>query len=537
MENFNQPPPRTGFNAWKEDAVLQYAVKRHGCGWIEPRAAELGALVGSEQMQLLARDANRHVPELRTHDRSGDRLDQIDYHPAYHELMRLAFGAGLHSLAWTETREGRFAARAALGYLWNQAENGTACPVTMSFAAQKLLEDAPEIASSWSGKLLAEAYDPRPLPASKKRAVTIGMAMTERAGGSDLSSATAAVASRADDDEYRLEGQKWFCSAPMSDAFFTLARTRAGVTCFFVPRWPEDGTPNVFQIQRLKDKCGNRSNASAEVEFHGTRAWRVGDDGRGIATLIRMAHLTRFDIVVASAGAMRAAAAEAVHHVTHRKAFGKRLAEQPLMRNVIADLALEWEAATLTAFRLAEAFDRAAHDPRERALARVLTPIAKYWLCKRVPVVVAEAMECLGGAGDTEDGPLARLYREAPLNGIWEGSGNVICLDVLRSLAREPDSVDALADEIAAGDPGLSHASDELRRSITHSATVEADARRSVEKLAIAVQASLMARYASDAATEAFVASRVGGEGGRQLGTLPSRFIASGLPSSLGPVS
>lgn len=537
MANFNQPPPRTGFNAWDEDAVLQTAVRRHGGDWIAPRAGELGALVGSEQMQLLARDANRHAPELRSHDRYGNRLDQVDYHPAYHELMRLAFGAGLHSLAWTANRAGRHTARAALGYLWNQAENGTACPVTMSFAAQQLLQDEPELAGVWSAKLLAEAYDPRPLPVSKKHAVSIGMAMTERAGGSDLSAGTSSVARQVGGREYLLDGHKWFCSAPMSDAFFTLARTAAGPTCFLLPRWPEDGEPNAFLLQRLKDKCGNRANATAEVEFRDTRAWRVGEEGRGIATLIRMAHLTRFDIVIACAGAMRAAAAEAVHHVTHRKAFGKRLADQPLMRNVIADLALEWEAATLLAFRLAEAFDRAADNPRERALARILTPIAKYWLCKRVPVVVAEAMECLGGAGYTEDAPLARMYREAPLNGIWEGSGNIICLDVLRSISREPDSVDALAEEIALGDPGLMQATGEIRQSIANGALIEAEARRSVERLAIAVQASLMARYANDEATEAFVATRVQAEGGRQLGTLPARFLPEDFPPGLGTVS
>ena len=536
MDNANQPPTRTGFNAWDDDAVLRYAVKRHGAEWVGPRASELGALVGSEQMQLLARDANRHAPELRTHDRQGERLDRVDFHPAYHELMRLAFGAGLHSLAWTAAGGPAHVARAALGYLWNQAENGTACPVTMSFAACPLLDAEPALAADWRDRLLAESYDPRPVHVSKKTGVTIGMAMTERAGGSDLAGSIAATARR-DGDAYLLEGEKWFCSVPMSDAFFTLARTRRGVSCFFVPRWHEDGTANAIRLQRLKDKCGNRSNATAEVEFKGTRATLVGEEGRGIATLIRMAHLTRFDIVVACAGMMRAAAAEAVHHVTHRQAFGKRLADQPLMRNVIADIALEWEAATLTAFRLAEAFDRAGDDPREHALARILTPIAKYWLCKRVPVVVAEAMECLGGGGFTEDGPLARLYREAPLNGIWEGSGNVICLDVLRAISREPDSVDALAHEIAAGDPGLSHSADELRNSITNGASDPSDARRTVEKLAVAVQSSLMARYASDDATEAFVATRVAGEGGRQLGTLPSRFIPPDLPSNLGPAA
>src|SRR5499427_8009847 len=449
--SFNQPPPLVGFNAWSGDRTLKEAVTREGGGWIAPRAMDMGALVGSERMQTLAAQANRCVPELRTHDRFGNRIDAVEYHPAYHELMTLAFGAGLHSLAWTESRQGAWIARAALNYLWNQGENGVACPVTMTFASVRVMRNDRSLAAEWEPKLLACDYDPRPLPLSRKRAVTIGMAMTERQGGSDLR-ANSSEAQRTGRGDYVLSGHKWFCSAPMSDAFFTLARTDAGLSCFFVPRSLPDGTRNPFYIQRLKDKCGNRSNASSEIEYRGTRARLVGDEGRGIATLIEMAHLTRFDIVVACAGMMRGALNQALHHAMHRRAFGRRLAEHPLMQNVLADLALETEAATLLAFRLAQAFDRSKNDDNERRLVRLVTPIAKYWLSKRLPQVAAEAMECLGGNGYVEEAPLARLYREAPLNGIWEGSGNVICLDALRSIQKEPESMEALLAEIGKDD-------------------------------------------------------------------------------------
>ena len=338
-ESANQPPPLVGYNAWSGDRILVEAVKREGGGWIAERASRMGDLVGSERMQTLAMQANRYAPELKTHDRFGNRIDAVEYHPAYHELMALAFGAGLHSLAWTDKREGVWVARAALNYLWNQGENGVACPVTMSFAAVRVLRHSAILASEWEPKLLACDYDPRPLPLAQKRAVTIGMAMTERQGGSDLR-ANSSRAEPLGEGEYELSGHKWFCSAPMSDAFFTLARTEAGLTCFFVPRSLADGARNPLFIERLKDKCGNRSNASCEIEYRGTRARIVGEEGRGIATLIEMAHLTRFDIVVACAGMMRAALNQALHHAAHRKAFGRRLAEQPLMQNVLADLSL-----------------------------------------------------------------------------------------------------------------------------------------------------------------------------------------------------
>ncbi len=517
----NQPPPLVGYNAWSRDTILAEAVEREGGGWIAERASPMGELVGSERLQTLAAQANRHVPELRTHDRFGNRIDAVEYHPAYHELMALAFGAGLHSLAWTEKRRGAWVARAALNYLWNQGENGVACPVTMTFASLRVLRDDRKLAAEWEPKLLACDYDPRPLPLAQKRAVTIGMAMTERQGGSDLR-ANSTRAAPLGGGEYELNGQKWFCSAPMSDAFFTLARTEAGLTCFFVPRSLPDGTRNPFVIQRLKDKCGNRSNASSEVEYRGTRARLIGEEGRGIATLIEMAHLTRFDIVVACAGMMRAALNQALHHAAHRMAFGRRLVEQPLMQNVLADLALETEAAALMAFRLARAFDRSGEDERERLLMRLMTPIAKYWLCKRLPPLAVEAMECLGGNGYVEEAPLARLYREAPLNGIWEGSGNVICLDVLRSIGRERGGVEALFDEIGRGGERLRNSIASIPQSLKDLGSAESQARRIVERIALALQASLMAQHAAKEAADAFCASRLEGDWGRAFGTLPA---------------
>jgi putative acyl-CoA dehydrogenase len=518
-DSANQPPPLVGFNAWTGDRTLRQTVDREGGGWIAARASQMGELVGSERMQVLAAQANRHVPELKTHDRFGNRIDAVEYHPAYHELMTLAFGAGLHSLVWTENRPGVWVARAALNYLWNQGENGVACPVTMTFASVRVLRNDRNLASEWEPKLLACDYDPRPLPLAHKRAVTIGMAMTERQGGSDLR-ANSSRAVPAGGGEYELSGHKWFCSVPMSDAFFTLANTDAGLTCFFVPRSFPDGNRNPFMIQRLKDKCGNRSNASSEIEYRGTRARMIGEDGRGIATLIEMAHLTRFDIVVACAGMMREALNQALHHAAHRHAFGRRLAEQPLMQNVLADLSLETEAAALLAFRLARAFDLSNSDETERQLVRLMTPIAKYWLCKRLPTFVAEAMECLGGNGYVEEAPLARLYREAPLNGIWEGSGNVICLDVLRSLQKEPASMETLLGEISRGGEHIRGGLSSISALLQDSGRAEPRARRIVESIALALQASLMARHAAQPAAEAFCASRLEGRWGRALGTL-----------------
>ncbi len=527
----NQSPPYGGHNAWTTDPVLRAAVAREGGAWIEARAHAMGEMVTSERMQKLAYQANRYTPELRTHDRSGHRIDMVEYHPAYHELMSIAFGAGLHSLAWTVDRDGVYVARAALNYLWNQGENGVACPVTMCFAGVHVLRNAPDLAVEWEPKIVAEDYDPRPLPIAEKRAATLGMAMTEKQGGSDLRSNTTR-AEPIGEGEFLLTGHKWFCSAPMSDGFLTLARAGPGLTCLFVPRSLPDGTRNRFHIQRLKDKVGNRSNASSEIEYDGTWARVVGVQGRGIATIIEMAHLTRFDIVVANAGMMRAGLAQALHHCEHRSAFGKRLVEQPLMQNVLADLALECEAATLLAFRLARAFDAGREDERERQLARIVTPVAKYWVCKRINALAVEAMECLGGSGYVEESPLARLYREAPVNGIWEGSGNVISLDVLRSMAREPACGEAFFAELAdaaAVAPKLAQVAEALKRELADTATLEVRARRVVEEMAVALQAALMVRHAPNYVADAFIATRLEGDWGTCFGTLPTSVDCADL--------
>ena len=539
----NQVPPLEGYDALAGDRWLARALEgakaigpgsagaraeRAGSaeevprGFVE-RAAELGRYVGSAEAREHARLANAHPPVLRTHDGQGRRVDFVEYHPSYHALMARAIGSGLHSLAWKERPAG-FTHRAALCYLWNQLEQGTACPVTMTFAAIPVFAHAPSLDAGWRAKVLADAYDARPLPVARKEGATIGMAMTEKQGGSDLRAV--ATLARKDGEGWRLTGHKWFCSAPMSDAFFTLARLPEGVTCFFVPRTLEDGSRNPFEIQRLKEKVGNRSNASAEIEYRDTWAQRVGEPGRGIATLIEMAHHTRFDIVVAAAGMMRMGLDHALHHASYRSAFGKALVEQPAMRNVLADLALEAEAAALLAFRLAGAFDAGVDSESERELQRVLTPVAKYWLCKRLVPFAGEAMECIGGNGYVEESPLARLYREAPLNGIWEGSANVICLDVLRAISRSPRSLEALAAEIeAGGEPRARAAFDRALALLDrHSGTGhpgEDQARATVERLALAVQGALMRRHSSDAAAQAFAQSRLeGGTGTRAFGTL-----------------
>ena len=518
-EVLNQPPPLEGYDAYSGDPWLTAAVRRSGVSWIAGAAADLGRFVGSAEAQTHAALANRHAPELKTHDRFGHRIDAVEYHPSYHALMHRAIASGVHSIAWKRD-SGGFSGRSVLFYLWNQLEQGTACPVTMTFASIPVFAHAPDIAPHWRPKVLADAYDPRPAPIAEKAGATIGMAMTEKQGGSDLRAVQSSA--HREGAAYRLEGHKWFCSAPMSDAFFTLARLPEGVSCFFVPRSLPDGTRNAFHIQRLKDKCGNRSNASAEIEYRDTVAWLVGEPGRGIATLIEMAHHTRFDIVVGVAAMMRSALNQAIHHARHRSAFGKPLIEHPLMANVLADLALETEAAMLLAFRLAAAFDASANDARERELQRVLTPIAKYWLCKRMTPLAVEAMECLGGNGYVEEAPLARLYREAPLNGIWEGSANVICLDALRALTKSRDAFATLAGEIgAAPEPRTRSRIAWAEKILVVPATAEKGARAIVEALALAMQASLMKRFSDGNAAEAFCVSRLEAPGSaRAFGTL-----------------
>lgn len=431
-EVLNQPPALADYDAYGSDPVLQSVVRTFGAHWANQRLRETGHTVGSAHVQELARQANRHLPELRTHDRFGNRIDQVDFHPAWHELMSLAIGQDTHALCWSDPRPGAQVARAALSYLWNQGESGICCPIGMTYSAIPILRRDPARWAEWGTLVTSSKYDRHQGRAADKTGATVGMAMTEKQGGSDLRQ-TQTTATLNADGSWSIVGHKWFFSVPHSDVFLTLARTDAGVSCFVVPGWLPDGSRNRLQIQRLKDKCGNRSNASSEVEFRGAIGHLIGEPGHGIRAGIAMNHYTRLDFAVGSAGLMRQALSQTAHHAAHRRAFQGTLIDQPIMTNVIADMALEVEAATWLAFRFVAALDREKPIEAERLLSRIGAPIAKYWICKRAPAIVAECVECHGGNGFIEDHLMARLYREAPLNGIWEGSGNVICLDVLRS--------------------------------------------------------------------------------------------------------
>jgi putative acyl-CoA dehydrogenase len=520
----NQAPPLEDWNLYASDAPLREGVERGGAAWADHDLDAFGREMGSARVIELGFAANRHTPELRTFDRYGQRIDEVVYHPAYHELMRLGIERRLPSIAWTAGRAGGHVAHVAMTYLFSQIEAGVVCPMTMTYAVVPALREQPEIAAEWEPKVVAATYDARCIPAIDKPGVTFGMAMTEKQGGSDIRANTTRAVKQAD-GSYELVGHKWFCSAPMSDAFLTLAHTDKGLSCFLVPRWRPDGTRNPFWLQRLKDKLGNRSNASSEVEYNGTWARMVGEDGRGVRTILGMVHHTRNDTIAAPAAFMRQALAQAIHHAVYRRAFGRRLIEQPLMRNVLADLALESEAATALSLRIARGFDEAATSDRERAFTRLATAVAKYWLNKLAPGFVVEALECLGGAGYVEESLLPRLYREAPLNGIWEGSGNVICLDVLRAMGREPDATELFFAELSLArgadrrlDAAVSSLSDELR----DTSNVEARARHLTERMAVLLQASLLVRHAPAPQAEAFVRSRLDSAGRRAYGTLPA---------------
>ena len=527
-EVMNQSGPLVGVNVFACDRILNEAVTREGAGWVTGRATALGAAAGEAEWQEHAYLANKHEPVLKSHDRFGHRIDAVEFHPSYHALMGLAFGSGVHSLAWTANRPGAHAARAALSYLWNQIENGVGCPTGMAYSSIPSLRRVTAIRDHWEDKVLAEGYDARPIPVTEKSAATIGMALTEKQGGSDLrANATRAIAVNGGGPggEYRLAGHKWFCSAPMSDAFLTLAQTEKGPSCFFVPRSLPDGTRNRFFIQRLKDKCGNRANASSEIEYDDTYAVLVGEEGRGVRAAIEMAHLTRLDFAVGSAGLMRWALSLTLHHTHNRRTFQRVLAEHPMMSNVLADLCLESEAATALAFRLARAVDEAAAGSEEaRLLERILTPVAKFWNCKRAPAFVAECLECHGGNGFVEEQPMPRLYREAPLNGIWEGTGNMICLDVLRALNREPDTLAALIAELARArgvDHRLDAYLDELETELSDTHDWERRGRQITAMIATAVEAALLVRHSTTAVADAFVASRLPGLSNRAFGSLP----------------
>jgi putative acyl-CoA dehydrogenase len=517
----NQPPPLSGHDVFGSDVALVAAVAREGAGWAAADLHELGRRAGSDEVQNQGRAANANPPALRTHDRYGHRLDVVDYHPAYHQLMGDSVAAGLHGAPWAAGRDGAHVARAAGFVVRYQVDGGHLCPISMTYSAVPALRHQPELADEWEPRLTSGRYDPRDVPAGDKFGATCGMAMTEKQGGSDVRAGTTTAVPGS--DGYLLTGHKWFCSAPMSDAFLVLAQAPGGLSCFLVPRWLPDGRRNPIRIQRLKDKLGDRSNASSEIELLDTWGALVGPEGRGVPTIIEMVGHTRLDCVLASTAILRQGVAQATWHAHHRRAFGRELDRQPLMANVLADLAVESEAATVAALRLARCFD-AVDDDRERALKRLATPIVKYWTCKRAPQHAAEALECLGGAGYVEESDLPRLFRQSPLNGVWEGSGNVICLDVLRAMARDPAGLDAYWDEVGAasgGDRHLDAAVSSLRRELADPDHLEVRARRLVEALATVLQGALLVRHGPPAVADAFCASRLAGDAGRAFGTLP----------------
>ncbi|MCB9685169.1 MAG: acyl-CoA dehydrogenase family protein [Alphaproteobacteria bacterium] len=522
-EVLNQAPPLPDFDAYATDLPLVETVARWGGSWAADQLSTLGRVAGSAEGAQLAVDANVNRPVLRAHDRYGHRVDQVDFHPAYHELMRIGKAHQVHSLSWNNPgRPGAFVARSALHYLYGQLEAGVACPITMTHAVVPSLRETPEVAALWEPGILSDAYDPTFAPPSKKRGLTFGMAMTEKQGGSDVRANTTVAVP--DGEGFRLTGHKWFCSAPMCDAFLTLAQGPGGLTCYLVPRWLPDDTPNTFLVQRLKDKLGNHSNASSEIEYRDTWGVQVGPPGKGVKTILAMVAQTRVDVATAASGLMRQALRYATHHARHRKAFGRLLIDQPLMRNVLADMEVEVEASVLLSFRVASALDRGATDPGEEAFGRAAMAIAKYWISKRVIGLTAEALECHGGNGYAENWPMARLYREAPLGSVWEGSGNVQCLDVLRAMERSPASMAAVQKELEGfrgKDTRLDRLLGEIRSELSEPATLELRARRLVEKLALALQGGLMLEHAPAPVAEAWLAGRLGG-GGYEYGTLPA---------------
>jgi putative acyl-CoA dehydrogenase len=526
----NQPPPLVDHNLFASDRVLVEAVRREGADWAEGRIAEVGAFAGSEHAQALGAQANENPPKLRTHDRYGNRVDTVEFHPSWHELMSAAVGYELHCGPWKDPRPGAHVARGAAFMCMSQAEAGIGCPISMTYSVIPALRTQPELAAVWEPRFLSSAYDPSNAPAAGKAGALAGMGMTEKQGGTDVRANTTVarpVNGGGPGAEYELSGHKWFMSAPQCDAFLVLAQADGGISCFLFPRWTPDGGRNRFRLQRLKDKLGNRSNASSEIEFDSASAWLVGEEGAGVRTIIEMVNHTRLDCVLGGATGMRAGVAEAIHHASHRSVFGRELAEQPLMRNVLADLAVESEAATIAALRLARAYDEAiAGDEEAQQLKRIANAVLKYWICKRAVAHAGEALECLGGNGYVEESGMPRLFRESPLNSIWEGSGNVQCLDVLRAMVKSPTSVEAFFAEVAEG------AAAELRlASFTASLrdelpgdleTIESRARRVVEKMALALQASLLVRYGDEAVADAFCASRLSGDWGQAFGTLPA---------------
>lgn len=523
----NQPPPLAGYNAFDSDTALTEALERNGGGWGAERCHKFGAYAGGEMIEL-GFQANENPPKLKTFDRYGHRIDEVEFHPAYHRVMAQAIKHELHALPWNESRPGAHVVRSALGYMNGQFEAGHGCPITMTYAAIPALRHQPDVAAVWEPRITSTEYDPRCIPAEQKTGATIGMGMTEKQGGSDVRANTTraySVGSAGPGGDYELVGHKWFFSAPMCDAWLVLANTENGISCFLAPKWRPEGTRNQIHIQRLKDKLGDRSNASSEVEFRGAYAQMIGAEGRGVPTILDMVMHTRLDCMTGSAALVRQAVAQAIHHAIYREAFGKKLIDQPLMQNVLADLALESEAMLALMLRASHAVD-ASHqgNDQEKLFARIATGIGKYWICKRTPATINEAQECLGGAGFVEESILPRLYRQAPLNSIWEGSGNIQCLDVLRAMAREPETLEALTAELWAA-KGENAAFDthiqQLQKQLADRETMEVRARRIVEDMALALQASVLIQAGNSNVSDAFCAARLQ-DRGLAFGTLPT---------------
>lgn len=524
-KTFNQPPILENYNLFTSDEALQTAAQANGGAWNNERAAHFGEILGRGETLELGNLANKNLPVLKTHDRFGNRLDTVEFHPSYHELMRISMENETHSLAWTSENSGKYVARSVLAFLKQQVDEGTSCPLTMTFAVIPSLKIEPEIAREWLPKVLAREYDARFLPVAEKRGATFGMAMTEPQGGSDVRANTTFAEKLNDAGEYKITGRKWFCSAPMSDAFLVLAQTEKGLSCFLIPRFTPDGTKNALYFQRLKDKLGNKSNASGEVEFHAVYGRIIGDEGRGVANIMEMVRHTRLDCAVGSAATLRRAVAESIHHSAHRKAFGKLLIEQPLMQNLLADLALESEAATALGFRLARGFDESETNEQARLFTRAATAIGKFWNCKRAIFAVGEALEVLGGNGYVEETVLPRLYRDIPVNSVWEGSGNVQCLDVLRSMHKEPAAIEAVFGELDAA-KGAHEFFDrsllKLKEEFSNLENLEFRARIIVEKFALCLQAKALLESAPGFVAEAFCVARLAESRNLNFGTLPA---------------
>lgn len=519
----NQAPDLVPYSAAHDRALIE-GLHREGAGWSEDEVHELGALAGGVRAQDWGRLANEYPPVLRTHDRYGNRIDEVEFHPHWHDLMTVAVEHGLHGAPWRDPRPGAHAARAAKFYVWGQADAGHMCPISMTYAAIPALRHNPALAAEYEPLLAAPHYDFGLRTPASKRGLIAGMSMTEKQGGSDVRANTTTATPNAD-GTYTIVGHKWFTSAPMSDVFLTLANTEAGPTCFLLPRVLPDGTRNGIRIQRLKDKLGNKSNASSEIEYEGAVGWLVGPEGRGVSTIIDMVNMTRLDCVIGSATGMRMATLRAVHHARHRAAFGALLVDQPLMRNVLADLVVESEASTTMMMRLAGATDRAASDPQEAALRRIALAVTKYFVCKRAPAHAAEALECLGGNGYAEESGMPRLYREAPLMSIWEGSGNVAALDALRAMVKQPDTVEAFFAEVRlaeGADSRLDHAIARVGKELADLENIEYRARRIVESMALVLQGAQLVRHGDHAVADAFCASRLDDDWGIAFGTLPT---------------